>query len=147
MYLNRCLVRAFLFDESSNDNDVDVVYAMRCNEKSSKLAILRFQKLCFVNSQANSSVVVEESGLSFPMTFPVAELKRRIPMEKGKSAVYVLQLKRGDRSRTLQFNLGCSVLSEKLRCAGDDGAGFVSFVDFDMVARVGLAIVFDFLPD
>jgi hypothetical protein len=47
--------------------------------------------------------------------------------------------------RTNQFNFGCSVLSKKLSCAGDHGAGFATFVNFDMVTRVGFAVELDVL--
>jgi hypothetical protein len=115
------------------------------NKKGSKLAILGLRKLGFVNGETNTGGILDQRRLTLPMNFLIAELERSIPMEKRKGAVCMLQLKGRGRARTDQFDFGCSVFSEELSCAGNHGPGFVAFVDFDMVARVGLAVVLDVL--
>jgi hypothetical protein len=134
-----------LFDQGGNDNEIDVVRTMPRNEKGSKLAILGLRKLGFVNGETNTGGIVDQCRLTLPMNFLIAELEGSIPMEKGKGAMCMLQLKGCGRARTDQFDFGYSVLSEELSCAGNNGPGFVAFVDFDMVARVGFAVVLDIL--
>ena len=115
------------------------------NKKRAELAIFRFEKAGFENSEANTALVINQSRLPFPVDFLFPNLEERVAVEERDGVMDVLQLDGFVSARGGQFDLRRPILSEELSRTGNDRARFVPFMDRNMVCGVGVAIVSDTL--
>ena len=145
LYLSVCLIRALLLDEGGNHNQVSKFSPMRSNKQCAQLASLCLEKGGFENSEANTGLVIKQSRLSFPVNFLFPNLEEGVAVEERDGVMDVLQLDGLVSAGGGHCDLRCPILSEELSRTRNDGAGFVSFVDLNMVCGISFAIISDIL--
>ena len=144
-YLSVCLIRALLLDECGNHNQVGKSSPMRSNKKCAQLAGLSPEKAGLENSEAHTGVVINQSRLSFPVDFLFPDLEEGVAVEERDGVMDMLQLDGLVSAGGGHCDLCRPILSEELGRTGNDRAGFVSFVDLNMVRGISFAIVSDIL--
>jgi len=136
------LIGSFLLDKSGNNDDVNKLLAMPCDQKRSELKIFRLEKLGFEDGKTDLSLVLNKCRLSFPMDFHATNFEECIAVKERESAVDVPQLQ--SSVQVAQFDLSYPLLADEHVRSSNEWTRLVSFMDPNMVKFMGLAIVFDF---